>query len=355
MSKYIVKHLPKSVVEVEMNISVSDIEGAYTKARKAISTRTQLPGFRKGKAPEAMIDSYVGKEKIYEEALNKLLPEEFENALKEDQKDTNARTVVLTYPDFKLENEWKPGAELKVKASCVIYPRFNIDKLDKDLRVKKDKAEEVTEAEVEESVEKIFEQYKKIKKQDKIKLEDLKDVKPEDVEVDVQKDDEFAKAAGAQTLDELKKMIKSEIEYDKTLKVEREFEDKVVKKAQELVDIDIPDILVEEELNRIEQRFTGQLTRIGTTFEKYLETEKKDKDAVRKEWQERALENTKLALILQEVRVKDQLKVEEQEIQSLAAQNGIKTGMTQDQYNTLSYIIGQSKALDMLKVKAAQE
>lgn len=356
MSTYSVKYQPKSVVEVTMNISNNDITQAYTRALKKASAKAALPGFRKGKAPEAMVESYLGKEKIYEEALNTAIPDEFEKALKEDHKESKERIIVLNYPDFKLTKEWKPGDDLTVVATCTIYPRFNIDKLEKELKVKKGEATATTEQEVEESVNKIFEQYKKIKQEEKTKngeQEATKIIVPGQEEKSEQKeialDDNFAKAAGAPSLEELRKMIKSEIEYDKQMKSEREFEEAVIKKAQELVDIDIPDILIEEELNRIEQRFTSQLSRIGTTLEKYLETENKTKEEVRKEWYERAYENTKLALILQELRVKRDLKVSDEEVKALAVQNGITKGLTEEQYNTLAYIIGQSKALEVIK------
>ena len=70
MSKYVVKHQPKSVIEVKMEISSAEITEAYKRALKKRALSVAISGFRKGKAPENMVEDYIGKEKIYEEALS---------------------------------------------------------------------------------------------------------------------------------------------------------------------------------------------------------------------------------------------------------------------------------------------
>ncbi len=356
MSKYNVKYQPKSVVEVRMEITDEEIQNSFKKAVKKIAKSVSIPGFRKGKAPEAMVEGSIGKDKIYEDALNTLIPEEFEKALKESQTDTKQRIMLLNYPDYKLEGEWKPGQQLVVTASAIVYPKVTVDKIESDLKASKPAKEDVTDKEVSESIEKIFQQYKKIRAQDaKEKAGNINnESQSTDAPVEVEMDDEFAKAAGAQNLDDLKSLVKSEIEYDKGTRVERQYEEELIKKAQELVDIDMPDLLIDEEVNRIEQRFIGQLDKLGITFDTYLQTESKTKEQVRAEWVERAKENTKIALILQEIRIKNDIKVSDEEIKLLALQNGIKSGISQEQHNTLAYVIGQSKALEKLKEMASK-
>src|SRR4029078_1034048 len=113
--------------------------------------------------------------------------------------------------------------------------------------------------------------------------------------------------------------------------------------------IEVPEMLIDEEISRIEERFTTQLQRIGTTLENYLTVENKTTEDIKKEWSERALENTKVALILNEIKVQKDLTVTEEEIRMLAMQNGVKTQMTEQQYTSIKYLIGQSKALQEAK------
>lgn len=366
MSNYSVSRLPHSKIKVEMQISKDSISQAYAKGLKTIANDTHLKGFRKGKAPLEMVESAVGTEKVYEEALNRLLPKELENALKqESENNKDERFIVLDYPKFDLSKEWKPGEDLTVTAECTLYPKVNIDKIDSELRVTKEDPKDVTDAQVQESIDKIFEQYKKIKQEEKKKKDenvvteksgivDTKgDVLISSSEEEVVMNDVFAQAAGAKDMEELRSLVKSELSYEATTAVEKDFEDKVIKKMLELIEIDVPQMLVEEELARIEDRFQSQLQRIGTTMENYLKVEEKTKEDLIKEWSERANENTKVALILNEIKVKKDLPISDEEINMLALQNGIKSKMTDQQYTSIKYLLGQSKALQEAK-KIAQ-
>ena len=60
--------------------------------------RINIPGFRKGKAPLQIIENYYGKDFFYNDALNHILPEEFEKALSQHDVDT------VGYHDFNVEN-----------------------------------------------------------------------------------------------------------------------------------------------------------------------------------------------------------------------------------------------------------
>jgi trigger factor len=369
MAKYSIKYLPKSVVEVVLNITKEEIGDSYNKALNKITGETELKGFRKGKAPKEMVETTVGREKIYEEALNKLLPKKLEDSLKEEsEKNKDQKFIILDYPKFDLKKEWQPGEELEVTATFSLYPKVDIEKLD-TLKMKKEQPKEVTDNEVEESVNKIFEQYKKIKETEKKKKEENILAKKEDQdtalvdtqgnsliqkEEDAKKDDTFAQAAGAQNLEDLKSMVKSELQYHSQMNVENKFEEELVTKMADLVEVDIPDILVQDEMNRIEQRFRSQLARIGTTIEGYLASDNKTKEDLLKEWEVKARENAKIALILNEVKLKNDIPVSDAEIASLAQQNDIKPDMSQEQYTTLKYLIGQTKALNHIKTKVQE-
>jgi trigger factor len=375
MAKYNIKYLPKSQAEVVMNISTEEIQESYVKALNRATATTQLKGFRKGKAPKEMVEGVVGKDKLYEDALNRLLPEKLEESLKQEaEKDKEQKFIVLDYPKFDLKKEWKPGEELEVTTSFSLYPKVDIQKLH-DLKLPKEKAQDISDEKVEESIDKIFEQYKKIQRADKKKKQEnvvemsqktaelvdpqgntvMEKNKEETVEDEVKKDDEFAKAAGAQSLEDLRKMVKMELHYNAEIEIENKYEEELVKKMASMVDVDIPDILIQEEMNRIEQRFITQLSRIGTTLETYLTSENKTKEDVLKEWEGRAIENAKVALILNEVKVKNDIPVSDAEISSLAKQHDIKNGVTKEQYTTLKYLIGQTKALNHIKKQAQQE
>ncbi len=66
-------------IEMEPDEVEESLERSYYRLVK----RTNVPGFRRGKAPRDVLERYIGKEGLFEETLNSLLPEACEKALKE--------------------------------------------------------------------------------------------------------------------------------------------------------------------------------------------------------------------------------------------------------------------------------
>ena len=72
-----------SKVELEFSVEQSAFEAAVNRAYKKEVGKINIPGFRKGKAPRAMIEKMYGKGFFYDTALNDILPENYEAAVKE--------------------------------------------------------------------------------------------------------------------------------------------------------------------------------------------------------------------------------------------------------------------------------
>src|SRR5687767_1288188 len=97
--------------EVALSFEVEDarLERAMDAAYKRLAGRVNIAGFRRGKAPRQLVERVVGRESLIEEALNQLLPEVYQEALKE----TNVQA--LTAPEFDVESI----NPLKAKATVV--------------------------------------------------------------------------------------------------------------------------------------------------------------------------------------------------------------------------------------------
>jgi len=99
-------------VEMEPAELEQSMEGSYHR----LVQRTKIPGFRKGKAPRAILERYIGRESLLEEALNHLVPEAYEQALKEQAIEAIARPqieVMQTEPVvFKAIVPLKPKIKL---------------------------------------------------------------------------------------------------------------------------------------------------------------------------------------------------------------------------------------------------
>jgi trigger factor len=76
-----VSELPGSRVRVEVEVPAADVDRAISRAARALARELRMPGFRKGKAPPALVMQRVGFAAVLEEAIREALPEWYEQAL----------------------------------------------------------------------------------------------------------------------------------------------------------------------------------------------------------------------------------------------------------------------------------
>ena len=105
--------LDKSKVALTIEADAAAFEAAINKAYLQQRSKISVPGFRPGKAPRKMIESMYGAEVFYEEAVNIVLPDAYEGAVKEQE------LQVVGYPRWS----WIPAAR---RASCSSAPSPSI-------------------------------------------------------------------------------------------------------------------------------------------------------------------------------------------------------------------------------------
>ncbi|HBA69620.1 MAG TPA: trigger factor [Lachnospiraceae bacterium] len=135
------KNMAKLTIEVSAEELEKAIEGAYQRRKKSIS----VPGFRKGKVPRQMIERMYGKEIFYEDAVNALIPDAYENAMDECGED------IVSSPKFNVE-QIEAGKPFVFTAEVALKPEVRLGKYK---GVKIDKIDtEVTDEEVDAAIEK---------------------------------------------------------------------------------------------------------------------------------------------------------------------------------------------------------
>ena len=75
-----VENLEKSMVKLTIEVPAEEFTSAMDKAYRKMKGRISVPGFRKGKAPRAMVEKIYGPEIFYEDAANAVIPDAYENA-----------------------------------------------------------------------------------------------------------------------------------------------------------------------------------------------------------------------------------------------------------------------------------
>ena len=82
-----IKKLPQSEVELTCTIEPQEFSRFLTEAIRSFSQEIEVPGFRKGKAPESLVVERAGKMKIYEEAARRAISHFYVQCANEHQVD----------------------------------------------------------------------------------------------------------------------------------------------------------------------------------------------------------------------------------------------------------------------------
>lgn len=124
-----------------------------------------------------------------------------------------------------------------------------------------------------------------------------------------------AKAGPFKTLADLKADIKKQLAHEREHEANRQFESEIVKQISEKAKVDIPDLLIEDQMERMLQQVRQDITYRGQTFEEYLESLGKTEETYRKEdLRPQAEARTKAGLVLSEIADHEKLDVTPEEL-----------------------------------------
>ncbi len=110
------KNQVKLTIEVDADAFAKALEKSYKKNVKQIA----IPGFRKGKAPRAIIEKFYGKSIFFEDAINFVCPDAYEYAVKEAGIDPVDR------PEMDIEKLDDDGKELVLTALVTVRPEVEL-------------------------------------------------------------------------------------------------------------------------------------------------------------------------------------------------------------------------------------
>lgn len=118
--------------ELVVSVGAEEFQAAIEKAYRKNVSKINVPGFRKGKAPKAMIEKMYGEGVFYEDAINMLYPEAYEKAVEEAGIDPVAAPSIevqdadkKTGFTFKAEVTVKPEVEVENYKGLAVTKNVN--------------------------------------------------------------------------------------------------------------------------------------------------------------------------------------------------------------------------------------
>ena len=147
-----VKLIENNKYQLSISFDKATFEAAVNKVYKKQAKNIAIPGFRRGKAPRAIIEKMYGTGVFHEDAINDLLPAAYEEAVKESGLD------IVSRPEFDIETLDENG--LVVTAEVFVKPEAKIEGY-KGIKVEKTPVV-VEDSEVDAEIEKVRERNARI-------------------------------------------------------------------------------------------------------------------------------------------------------------------------------------------------
>ena len=372
--------LEKSMVELQFSIDADTFKDAVAKAFKRESKKYAVPGFRKGKAPRAMIEKMYGADLFQYDAVNDLFPAAYEEAIKE----AGIEVVSAPQPEVVSMNE-ADGAVLKVKVA--VKPEVELGEY-AGLEVTK-KVKTVDEAQVEAEIKRMQDRNGRLlTREGEAQNGDTADIDFEGFvdgvafeggkaehyslvlgsgsfipgfedqiighkagdEFDIQVkfpaeyqaeelagkdatfkiklhevkykelpelDDDFAKDVSEyDTLEQLKDSIRAGIAANNEKQADQQVENDLIEKVVNGMKADVPAAMIESRVDELVQDFEYRIQQQGLKLQDYLKYMGMNLDAFRTQFTEQAEKQVKTRLAMEAVVVKEKIEATEEEFEA---------------------------------------
>ena len=116
-----VEKLENSMAKLTVEVSAEELDKAIEKAYHKNKNKISIPGFRKGKAPRAVIEKMYGKEVFYEDAANEIIPDAYEKAYDECGED------IVSTPEVEVV-QLEAGKPFIFTATVALKPEIKLGK-----------------------------------------------------------------------------------------------------------------------------------------------------------------------------------------------------------------------------------
>ena len=379
----------KSQVALTVEVGAAEFEAAIEKAYQKMRKKINVPGFRPGKAPRKIIEGMYGADVFYEEAVNIVLPQAYEAAVKEQELD------VVGYPEVDLENCGKEGVTFK--CTVAVYPEVKLGQYkgleapkaevkvmaaDVNARLKEMADRNSRLVSVERAVKKgdtaniDFEGFDngvafdggkgenfdleigsgsfvpgfedqligmKAGEEKEIDITFPENYTPElagkpvvfKVKINEVKakevpaiDDEFAKDVSEfDTLKELKADMKKKMTEERKIAAQQAFEDALMKKVADGIEADIPEDMVKAQAERMLEGFKQQLASQGIPFEQYLQMTGMTNETFLAQAHQPALDQVRMDLAVEAIVKAEGLEASDEDVENEMKNIAEKYGM----------------------------
>ncbi len=283
--------IKNSMATIEGVIDSETLESYKTLTLENMKKNLEIPGFRKGNAPDQMVVNAMGEGRILEETANLALRNAYPRIIEDNHIET------LSMPHIRVTKlAW--GNSLEFRIEVAVMPEYslpNYRKIAKGIMAKKE-TQQVTEEEIHDVIKEIQ------KMRGKETMGNLTD-------------DTVKELGNFKNLEELKEKIRQNLLGEKELAAQRKIREDIIAAIAKEVSMTLPSVIVEGELQRTEDRLERELQKRNMKREEYFQGIKKTEEVFWKEEESTIKEHVKNRLILKRVAQKENVEADEKQVE----------------------------------------
>ncbi len=360
ITKNIIKQ-PKSIVEVTVTAPWADFAQTWDQTLAKMASDVEIAGFRKGAAPLPMVEGQLNQ-RLQDEVLKNAMP----NFLIEALKGTDI--IPIDYPKYDLISFTK-GTQLQFKATITNRPTVTVGNY-KTIKAVRPAIKPVIDEEVNKVIDDLFKRWKTRQpvgsgsgvtgqgssNQTQGPAGSINfqgGAQPPTNGQTSGPDDEFAKAMGAISLADLKTKVRKDLESNVQYNNELDYEESILQEVEKITTVELPEILIQDELNRMLVSLQRRVADMGLLLEDYLKGQNKTLDQIKTEWRPQAEKNVRMELGLAEIARMENVSISDAELQ--AEIDKIQDQRVKQQFTSqeprlhLRHALRQTRTLDLLK------
>ncbi len=319
-----IKKLDKSRVEITASVA-AETWGVYrSKALKYINESVTIDGFRKGMVPENILVAKVGEMAVLEEMAELALSKAYVDIL------INEKIDAIGKPEIHL-TKIAQNNPLEFVAITSVVPEVILPDYKKlaseQIKKQNPEDEKVTEKDIDDTIMRIRTRASNQKApitadghspdHDRMTPEEHSKAHAKVDEANLPElTNDFVKTLGDfSDVPDFKNKLSDMLTEQKRDEAREKTRLRIADALADSSKIELPEVMVESELERTQAQFSADIERMGVKLDDYLKHAKKSLEEIRKEWRPHAEKKAKLQLILNEISKKENIKPDQKEIE----------------------------------------
>ena len=290
-----------STIEITGEIHADTLEKHKKQVLKEVRENFEAPGFRKGHAPENVVEEQVPASHVLEQAAHRALEEAYPSIVQEE------KLEVLSAPSFSV-TKLAPGNPLGFVLTVGLFPKVklpNYKSVAKSI-YKSAAIEDVTEQEMKDTINQLLTMRAMNLPQDENKKPELPELT-----------DDFVKTLGDfKDVSDFKKKLKENMQVEKNNIERRKLRERLAHELVLKANCPLSSLTIQSELSLAKARFENDIKKQNLTKEEYFEKTKQKEEDFWKKQEEYIEEHLKTKIILKEISKAEELKADEKLVQT---------------------------------------